>query len=345
MRDYAKVSSRFWTGETGKKLRASGPETQLVSLYLMSSPHANMLGLYYVPRLFISHETGIPLEGVSKGLRRAFEAHFAAYDDGSETVWVFEMARWQALESGRDALDPKDLRVKGIRKEYASLPKSPFLLDFFKRYVDIFHLDQPRDWAVDNSGRTEGPSKALRSQEIEQEIEQEQEQEQEIEQEQEQDNLPHSPSGRARRATHESREKDPPEFALAWQRYPKRLGANPKRRALRAWQARRRAGVPADELLAGVERYAACCLATAKTGTEFVLQAATFFGRDAHYAEPWDIPDASNGAKRKRKPRFPDDAAPQREWEAVCERYGVRIRPGQTIAETKRAVWAAWESA
>ncbi|MCJ2205071.1 hypothetical protein K9T61_05110 [Escherichia coli] len=44
MRDYAKVSPRFWLGETGRELRKAGAEAQVVAFYLMTSPHANMLG-------------------------------------------------------------------------------------------------------------------------------------------------------------------------------------------------------------------------------------------------------------------------------------------------------------
>ena len=57
MRDYAKVSPHFWTGTTGKKLRSS-PEAVIVAMYLMTCPHANMLGLYYMPLLYVAHETG-----------------------------------------------------------------------------------------------------------------------------------------------------------------------------------------------------------------------------------------------------------------------------------------------
>ena len=56
MRDYGKVSPQFWIGQTGKKLRAEGMEAQIVAMYLMTSPHANMLGLYYCPAMFIAHE-------------------------------------------------------------------------------------------------------------------------------------------------------------------------------------------------------------------------------------------------------------------------------------------------
>lgn len=96
MRDYAKVGPKFWIGATGKKLRAAGPEAQIVALYLMTSPHANMLGLYYIPKMFIAHETGLGLEAASKGLQRGIEAGFCEYDEASEMVWVIE---WRSTRS------------------------------------------------------------------------------------------------------------------------------------------------------------------------------------------------------------------------------------------------------
>ena len=40
-------------------------------------------------------------------------------------------------------------------------------------------------------------------------------------------------------------------------------------------------------MLAGVERYAEFVKAQGKLGTEFVQRAATFFGPDEHFREPW----------------------------------------------------------
>ena len=171
MRDYGKVSPQFWIGQTGKKLRAEGMEAQLVAMYLMTNPHTNMLGLYYCPVMFIAHETGLGIEGASKGLRSAISAGFCAYDDDTETVWVFEMARYQIA----DALAGKDLRIKGVQNEYDSLPSNPYLEAFFDKYAESFCMMTKRYFDNNNGQKTEGASKGLASQE------QEQEQEQEIE--------------------------------------------------------------------------------------------------------------------------------------------------------------------
>ncbi|EEV1606447.1 DNA-binding protein, partial [Escherichia coli] len=172
MRDYAKVSPRFWLGETGRELRKAGAEAQVVAFYLMTSPHANMLGLYYLPVLYLAHETGLGLEGASKGLKRAVEAGFCSYDHDAEMVWVHEMAAWQVGET----LKPGDNRCTGVRNEYASLPENAFLSVFYDRYKTDFHLDVRRNNSRNSVRGFEGAFKGLRSQEQEQEQEKEQEQ-------------------------------------------------------------------------------------------------------------------------------------------------------------------------
>lgn len=79
----------------------------------------------------------------------------------------------------------------------------------------------------------------------------------------------------------------PPAFESAWRAMPRRMGGNPKRLAARAWSARVREGVDPDVIMAGVLRYAAFCDAEKKTGTEYVMQAATFFGPNERYLESW----------------------------------------------------------
>lgn len=172
MRDYATVAPQFWLGKTGRELRKKGAEAQVVSFYLMTSPHANMLGLYYLPILYIAHETGLGLEGASKGLKSTIEAGFCSYDEDTEMVWVHEMAAYQVGK----ALKPGDNRCAGVRSEYASLTENPFLSLFYERYKDDFHLNVKRE----SCPTPEGASKGLRSQDQEQEQEQEQEQDKDL---------------------------------------------------------------------------------------------------------------------------------------------------------------------
>lgn len=140
MRDYGKVSPRFWTGPTGKQIRAAGPDATIVALYLQTAPGSTMSGLYYLPLPTLAHETGIPIEGASKALRSLSEARFAHYDEAHEVVWVVEMARHQI----GDRLDPRDKRIAGVVREVAAFAKCPLFQDFYRRYREPFHLPDPK---------------------------------------------------------------------------------------------------------------------------------------------------------------------------------------------------------
>ena len=74
-------------------------------------------------------------------------------------------------------------------------------------------------------------------------------------------------------------------FEKAWSLYPRRAGGNSKKNALAKWTTRIRTGVDPTELIASVERYANYVRATGKEGTEYVKQAATFFGAAEHWKE------------------------------------------------------------
>jgi len=137
---YRRVSPTFWTGETGKAIRARGSEAVLVANFLMSSPSANMIGLYHQPVMFIGYYTALGVEGAAKGLRACEEAGFCAYDADAEIVWVYTMARWQIEEQ----LSQGDKRCKGVQREYDQVPNNRFLGQFFDEYASPFHLTARR---------------------------------------------------------------------------------------------------------------------------------------------------------------------------------------------------------
>ncbi len=82
----------------------------------------------------------------------------------------------------------------------------------------------------------------------------------------------------------------PAEFEEFKEIYPLRSGAQPWSRALKVIRARLKEGNKWANLLEGARRYAAYCNAVDKTGTEYVMQAATFCNSDKHFLEPWEPP-------------------------------------------------------
>lgn len=194
MREYGKVSPRFWIGETGRKLRKM-PDAQRIAMYLMTAPMANMTGVFYCPIATILNDVGSPCEGLVRGdegaseglvrgtevpykayqraiegvknaLKALQELDFCFYDFESEFVFVKEMARCQIDEK----LKPSDNRVKGIRKDIETMPK-PMRARFIARYNDDFSLGFDEEIESEKASPLEAPSEPLRSQEQEQEQE------------------------------------------------------------------------------------------------------------------------------------------------------------------------------
>lgn len=168
MREYGKVTPQFWIGKTGKELRKS-PEGLIVAMYLITCPHAHMLGIFYVPVLYIATETGLGMEGASKGLQSAIDAGFCSYDPVTEMVWVREMAKYQVATE----LKVTDNRCKGIQKDYEALPDNPFLSAFYDKYAQAFCMTKKRVSRAEKVSPSQAPSNPLPSQEQEQEQEQE----------------------------------------------------------------------------------------------------------------------------------------------------------------------------
>lgn len=131
---------------------------------------------------------------------------------------------------------------------------------------------------------------------------------------------------RAKREKRDSHCYDP-DFEEAWKLYPKRAGSNPKNKAYCSW-TNNISNIDILEMLNGTKRYKAFCDATGKTGTEYVMQAAKFFGRDKHYLEPWTLPVGHN---KLALPRLDD------QLEAWAIKNGLpRPKPGESYAEYRR---------
>lgn len=128
-----RVHQNFWLGTTGQQLRALGTDHLLMGLYLMTSPHVNLYGLYYLPLPTIQAETGIGRQ-CAKVLAAISDTGFARYQD----AWVYipNMLRYQM---GNFA--PTDNRVRAVTRWYEHLPSTcPFLSSFWDDYSGVLPL-------------------------------------------------------------------------------------------------------------------------------------------------------------------------------------------------------------
>lgn len=125
-------------------------------------------------------------------------------------------------------------------------------------------------------------------------------------------------------------ENPPARFHEFKESYPKRAGNNPWNRALRAYRARLRGGCSEVEILEGALRYSKFCSATGKTGTEIVMQAATFCGPDKPFLQSWEVVRVNGGWDKTEAGTI-----------AKGEELGIFARPGESMQEYRGRIWDA----
>lgn len=142
---YGVVFPEFWTGPTGKAIRAEGKDAVILALYLMTCRYATMIGVFRLLVDDVKIETGIGIKGLVGGFDTLQRLDFADYDAGTQHVWVREMAKFRMHLYKKSPLDSNDLRVKGAQNFYDKLAPNPFLGAFFDRYAKEIRLKRRRD--------------------------------------------------------------------------------------------------------------------------------------------------------------------------------------------------------
>lgn len=162
MREYSKVSPRLWTGTVGRSLRGDAL-AQAVASYLVTSPHANMAGLYHLPTPYAMADLGHGEDQIRRALEKLEDTGYCRYDDEHERVWVIEHLRHELTGKKGGELSPKDNRCKALASILEDHSVSPLAKALHDHYSLPF----------------EAPSKPLakplRSQEQEQQQDKEQE--------------------------------------------------------------------------------------------------------------------------------------------------------------------------
>lgn len=141
-REYSKISPQFWVGKIEREILKLGVESRLLAFYLMTCPHSNMIGIYYLPVAYIVHDTKIDRVLIDKALKELIEMGFCSYDFTTDYVWVHEIAKYQVS----DHLEEKDKRGKAINDIFRTLPDLIFLNEFYEKYQDVFHLSARKEF-------------------------------------------------------------------------------------------------------------------------------------------------------------------------------------------------------
>lgn len=126
----------------------------------------------------------------------------------------------------------------------------------------------------------------------------------------------------------------PEEFERLWSIYPKRCGGNPKIKAFKAYKARLKDGYSYESILNGLTLYAEFCRKTGRINSEYVLQAATFFGPDERFLDDWRIPnhrkDELKGMSREQQINY------------KAAKLGLTAKLGETWDQYAARINSAW---
>ena len=164
MRDYGKVHTSFWSSSTMRDLSEDG---RMLALYLMTSPHNTISGVFRLPDGYASEDLQWTSPRVIKGFSELLSKGFANRCETTKWVWVIKHLEWNEPENPN--------QKKSARKVASAIPNEcVWKAEFARVCGEIIGFEYE---AQSNPSGTVG--KPFANQEQEQEQEQKQEQEQE----------------------------------------------------------------------------------------------------------------------------------------------------------------------
>lgn len=131
MRDYGRVHSSFWTSATTRSMSEDG---RALALYLLTSPHATIAGVFRLPDGYVCEDLQWEAKRVDEGFDELFVKGFAKRCATSKWVWVLRHLEWNALENPN--------QKKAAQRVALSIPSScAWLPDFIEECASQIGLD------------------------------------------------------------------------------------------------------------------------------------------------------------------------------------------------------------
>jgi len=115
---YTRIKSIFWNDE---KVKLWSDDAKLLALYLLTSPHNNILGCHVLPKLYISADLNWDAKRLDEAFNQLFRDGFIKYDETNRLLLIVNYLKHNPIENGNQA--------KAAEKQLAELPKSPLLQD------------------------------------------------------------------------------------------------------------------------------------------------------------------------------------------------------------------------
>ena len=139
---YSKVFVKIWHS---KDFRAISEDGKMLFMYLLSSPHRNMGGFYYLPLPYLCYDVGLDEKRITKALQELADRDMALYDFDTQVVLIKKWFCYNPIENENQA--------KGLNKQLAEIPKSRLFKPFencvkeYCKYIEsiLKGLDMPSE--------------------------------------------------------------------------------------------------------------------------------------------------------------------------------------------------------
>lgn len=116
---YTRVESKFWQDE---KMRAVSDDARYLMLYLLTSPHRNILGFYFLPSPYACFDLGWDEKRFKKALQELLQIGRIKYDAHAHVVLVQNYIKHNPLENPN--------QVKSAIERLEEIPQTQLFQDF-----------------------------------------------------------------------------------------------------------------------------------------------------------------------------------------------------------------------
>lgn len=101
MRDYGRVYSAFWQSP---EVRAMSEDGRVLALYLLTCPHANLIGCFRLPNAYAADDLQWSSVRVSQGFDELIAKGFMSVDQGTRWLLIHKYLKWNTFESPNVAI-------------------------------------------------------------------------------------------------------------------------------------------------------------------------------------------------------------------------------------------------
>ncbi len=123
---YRVIRVGFWAS---RDVRGLSTDAKLLALYLATSPHSHLSGIYWLPLAHAAVEIGYPIERVSASVAELIASGFLRYDHDAEVAWVVSMFGYQCVRGAKN--------VCHVLRHLSGLPLNALTRAFTSHYGEL----------------------------------------------------------------------------------------------------------------------------------------------------------------------------------------------------------------